>query len=178
MTPSENIFIFGTITLLLILVLFVKNVPWKRLGLVPRQMFKGWWQILLFNAGVYILVQLTIFYKLIDLPNWIVDKDPLLPLLVIALLQELIFRGLLISWLERWGRQKALWVSVIVFVLFHLIAPYAWSIAGISFAFITLVGGYFWGWHFLKFRNIYLLSISHFLVNLSFNYMIFSIFFK
>lgn len=178
MTPSENIFIFGIITLLLILVLFVKNVPWKRLGLVPRQMFKGWWQVVLFNVSVFILVQLTIYYRLIDLPNWILDKDPLLPLLVIALLQELIFRGLLISWLECWGKQKALWVSVIVFVLFHLIAPYTWSIAGISFAFITLVGGYFWGWHFLKFRNIYLLSVSHFLVNLSFNYMIFGIFFK
>jgi membrane protease YdiL (CAAX protease family) len=173
MTSAENIFIFGTIALLLILVFFVKNIPWKNLGLIPKNLFQGWWQIVLFNISIFILVQLTIYYKLIDLPNWIVDKDPLLPLLVIVLIQELIFRGLLITWLEKRGKQKALCISVIIFVLFHLIAPYSWSVAGLSFAVLTLVGGYFWGWHFLKFRNIYLLTISHFLVNLSFNYFIF-----
>ena len=178
MTTLENIFIFGTITLLLILVLFVKNISWKKLGLIPKQLFQGWWQVFLFNISVFILVQLTIFYKLIDLPNWILDKDPLLPLLVIVLLQELIFRGLLISWLERFGKQKALWASVIIFVLFHIVTPYSWSIAGFSFAILTLVGGYFWGWHFLKYRNIYLLTTSHFLVNLSFNYFIFQFLLK
>lgn len=178
MTSVENIFIFGTIILFIILALFVKNVPWNKLGLIPKKLFQGWWQIALFNVIIFVLVQLTIYYKLIDLPNWITDKDPLLPLLVIVLLQELIFRGLLISWLERWGKQKALWISVLIFVLFHLIAPYSWSVAGLSFAVLTLAGGYFWGWHFLKFRNIYLLTISHFLVNLSFNYFIFQFLLK
>jgi membrane protease YdiL (CAAX protease family) len=173
MTAVENIFIFGTIAILLILVFFIKNVQWKRLGLTPKNLFQGWLQMVLFNASVFILVQLVIFYKFIDFPNWIIDKDPLLPLLVIVLLQELIFRGLLITWLEKFGKQKALWISVLIFVLFHLMAPYSWSTAGFSFAILTLVGGYFWGWHFLKFRNIYLLTISHFLVNLSFNYFIF-----
>jgi membrane protease YdiL (CAAX protease family) len=162
MTTVENIFIFGTIAILFILILFVKNIFWNKLGLVPNKFFRGWWQVVLFNVSVFILVQLVIFYKFIDFPNWITDKDPLLPLLVIVLLQELIFRGLLISWLEKLGKQKALWISVLIFVLFHLIAPYSWSAAGFSFAILTLVGGYFWGWHFLKFRNIYLLTISHF----------------
>ncbi len=178
MTSAENIFIFGTIILLLILSFFVRNIPWKKLGLIPKNLFQGWWQVVLFNVSVFILVQFTIFYKLIDLPNWITDKDPLLPLLVIILLQELIFRGLLITWLEKLGKQKALWISVLVFVLFHLVAPYSWSVAGLSFAVLTLIGGYFWGWHFLKFRNIYLLTISHFLVNLSFNYFIFQFLLK
>ena len=173
MTSAENIFIFVTIALLLILALFVKNIPWKNLGLMPKNLFQGWWQVVLFNLSVFVLVQLTIYYKFIDLPNWITDKDPLLSLLVIVLLQELIFRGSLITWLEKLGKQKALWISVLVFVLFHLVAPYSWSVAGLSFAVLTLIGGYFWGWHFLKFRNIYLLTISHLLVNLSFNYFIF-----
>lgn len=173
MTSAENIFIFGTIALLFILAFFVKNVPWKKLGLIPTQLFQGWWPIVLFNISVFALVQLTIYYKFINFPNWIIDKDPLLHLLVIVLLQELIFRGILIVWLEKWGKQKALWASVFIFVLFHLIAPYSWSIAGFGFAILTFVGGYFLGWHFLKFRNIYLITISHFLVNLSFNYFIF-----
>lgn len=178
MTSAENIFILGTIALLLVLAFFVKNISWKKFGLIPKNLFQGWWQVVLFNVSVLILVQLTIYYKFIDLPNWIIDKDPLLPLLTIVLLQELIFRGILISWLERWGKQKALWISTIIFLVFHIVTPYSWSIAGFSFAILTLVGGCFWGWHFLKFRNIYILAISHFLVNLSFNYFIFQLLLK
>lgn len=69
MTSVENIFIFGTITLFLILAFFVKNVPWKKLGLIPAHLFQGWWQVVLFNVSVFILIQLTIFYKFIELPN-------------------------------------------------------------------------------------------------------------
>ncbi len=173
MTPVDNIFIFATSIVLLILVISIKNINWKKLGLKPKSLFNGWWQVLLFNTIIFVLVQLTIVNKFINLPDWMLDKDPLLPLIAIVFLQEIIFRGLLISWLEHWGRQKALWISVIIFVMFHLVAPYTWSSIGLIFAGLTFVGGYFWSWHFLKFRNIYLLTISHFLVNLSFNYFIF-----
>lgn len=172
MTSAENLFIFGAITVFILLTFFVKNIPWGKLGLYPKSLLSGWWQIVLFNVFVLVLVQITIFYKIIDLPYWITDKDPLFPLLVIVLLQELIFRGIVISYFERAGKQKALWLSVIIFLIFHMVTPYSWSVAGLSFALLTLIGGYFWGWHFLKYRNIYLLTISHFLVNLSFNYLI------
>ncbi len=178
MTLAENIFIFGTSAVLLILAIsFRKNIDWEKLGLKPKSLLEGWWQILLFNGFFFVLIQLTVADQFIFLPDWIVDTDPLLPLLVIVFLQEVLFRGLLISWLERWGKEKALWVSVVVFVAFHLIAPYTWTSVGLAFAGLTFVGGYFWGWHFQKFRNIYLLTISHFLLNLSFNYVILSIIF-
>lgn len=173
MTSAENIFILVASIVLVILAISIKNINWEKLGLKPKSLFNGWWQLLLFNASIFILVQMAIATKFIDLPDWILDKDPLLSLLAIVFIQEIIFRGLAISWLERWGAQKALWISVIIFVLFHLIAPYTWSTTGLIFAGLTFVGGYFWGWHFLKFRNIYLLTISHLLVNLSFNYLIF-----
>ena len=176
MTPAEYIFIFATCAALLVLVMSVKNIDWERLGLMPKSLFGGWWQVLLFNACLFALVQFTIINKFVDLPSWILDTDPLLPLLAIVFLQEIVFRGVLISWLERWGSQKALWVSTGIFVLFHLMAPYTWTSAGLVFAGLTLVGGYFWGWHFLKFRNMYLLAVSHLLVNLSFNYSIFVFF--
>lgn len=177
MTLAENIFIFATSIVLLILAICVKKISWEKLGLRPKSLFSGWWQILLFSAIIFALIQITITTKFIVLPDWMTDKDPLLPLLAICLLQEILFRGLLISSLERWGKQKALWTSVIIFVMIHLVAPYTWSSTGLIFAGLTFVGGYFWGWHFLKFRNIYLLTISHFFVNLSFNYMVFSTFF-
>ena len=174
MTPAENLFIIVTSIVLLILAICIKNINWEKVGLKPKSLLTGWWQVLLFNATIFVLVQFTIVNKFIDFPDWMVDKDPLLPLITICLLQEILFRGLLISWLERWGRQKALWISVSIFVLLHLLAPYTWTSSGLIFAGLTFVGGYFWGWHFLKFRNIYLLGISHFLVNLSFNYLIFT----
>lgn len=177
MTPAENLFMLVTSVLLLILALSIKNINWEKLGLKPKPLFSGWWQILLFNTIIFALVQLATVNKLVTLPDWMLDKDPLLPLLAITFLQEVLFRGLLISWLESFGKQKALWFSVAIFVLFHLIAPYTWTSIGLLFAGLTFVGGYFWGWHFLKFRNIYLLAISHFWVNLSFNYMVFSAFF-
>jgi membrane protease YdiL (CAAX protease family) len=173
MTSAENVFIFVTIIVLLLLALWVKKINWEKLGLMPKSLLKGWWQILLFNIIVFVLIQLTIFEMFIEFPSWMTDKDPLFGLLIIVFLQEMLFRGLLISWLERWGQQKALWISVIVFVLFHLVAPYTWSTAGLIFAGLTFVGGYFWSWHFLKYRNIYLITISHLLVNLSLNYLIF-----
>jgi membrane protease YdiL (CAAX protease family) len=173
MTSAENLFIFGVSAVLIILAIYIKNINWEKLGLKQKSFFDGWWQILLFNISIFVLVQLTLAYKFINIPDWITDKDPIIPLLVIVFIQEIFFRGLLITWLERWGKQKALWISVAIFVIFHLIAPYSWTSAGLVFAGLTLVGGYFWTWHFLKFRNIYLLTISHLLVNLSFNYFIF-----
>ena len=173
MTPTENVFIVVTSIVLLILAIWIKKINWEKLGFIPKPWWNGWFSALVFSVLVFVLVQLAIAYKFVDLPNWILDKDPILPLLVIVFLQEIIFRGLLISLLERWGRQKALWISVIIFVMFHLMAPYTWSSAGLIFAGLTFVGGDFYGWHFLKFRNIYLLTISHLILNLSCNYLIF-----
>ncbi len=174
MTYAEQIFIIATSILLIVLALTIKKIDWYKLGFKPKSIFQGFGSILIFNIIIFTLVQLTINYKLIVLPDWVLDKDPLVSLIIICFLQEVLFRGLVIRLLERWGKQMALWISVIIFVGFHLIAPYAWSKTGIIFAGLTLFAGYFWGWHFLKFRNIYLLSISHFLVNLSFNYVVFS----
>lgn|SRR3989338_1110450 len=168
MTPQENLFILITLAVLVVLAIWKKNIPWEKLGFAPKPLFNGWWQVLLFSSIIFVLVQLTLANDLVDFPVSIVDKDPLIPLLIIVFLQELIFRGLLITWLERWGYQKALWISTIVFGLIHLVHP-----CSLFFAGLTLIGGYFLGWHFLKFRNIYLLVILHLIVNLSFNYALF-----
>lgn len=172
MTSAENLFIFTTIIVFIILAVSIKKIPWDKLGFTPKSPLNGWWQIILFNASIFLLVQLTIVNNFLELPSWMVDKDPLFGLLLITFIQEIIFRGIAISSLEHFGKQKALWGSILIFVLFHLIAPYAWSSTGIIFAALTFIGGYFWGWHFLKFRNIYLLGISHFLINLSFNFFV------
>lgn len=177
MTTAESTFIIATSIALLILFFLVKKIDWQKIGFKPKHIFYGWLPILFYNAIIFTLIQLTVANKLIVLPYWMLDEDPLLPLIAICFLQEILFRGLAISWLERFGRQKALWISILIFVMFHLVAPYSWSSAGLIFAGLTLVGGYFWGWHFLKFRNIYLLAISHFLVNLSFNYIILKLIF-
>ena len=172
MTLAENLFIFTSLAFFAVLAVLIKKINWNKIGFSPKSLFNGWWQIVLFNISIFVLVQFTIVNSFLDLPDWMVDKDPLFGLLIITFFQEILFRSITISYLERFGKQKALWGSVLIFVLFHLIAPYSWSSTGIIFAGLTFIGGYFWGWHFLRFRNIYLLGISHFLVNLSFNFFI------
>lgn len=172
MTFAENLFIFTTLVFFVVLIFLIKKIDWQKIGFTPKPFLNGWREILVFNTIIFSLVQFTIVNGFLDLPDWMVDKDPLFGLLVITFFQEILFRSITISYLERFGQKTALWGSVLIFVLFHLIAPYAWTTTGIIFAGLTFVGGYFWGWHFLKFRNIYLLGISHFLVNLSFNFFI------
>lgn len=174
MTFEEILFIVVSSVALILLAIFVKGINWKKVGFKPKSILGGFWQIFLFNILIFFLVQYTIASKVIDLPIWMLDKDPILPLLAITFIQEILFRSLVISYFERLGKKKALWISIGIFVIFHLAAPYTWSTTGLLFAGLTVFAGYFWGWHFLKFRNIYLLGISHFLVNLSFNYVIFS----
>ncbi|MEI8270010.1 MAG: CPBP family glutamic-type intramembrane protease [bacterium] len=125
MTTSENLFIFISLFILLILFFVVKKIQWSKIGFIPKSWHRGWLSILLFSLGIFLLIQ--IFINFFKFPVWITDKDPLIPLLIIVFLQELIFRGFLITWLERLGRQKAIWISAIVFVLFHLVSPYTWS---------------------------------------------------
>ncbi len=173
MTIVEIIFTLVSSLALLLLFFLTKNINWKRIGLRPQALLSGWWQILLFNIIIFLLIQLTISHIFKEFPAWMTDKDSLLSLLIMAFIQEMLFRSLLISWLEPRGRQKALWISTIVFALFHLVTPNTWSNSGLIFAGLTFIGGLFWGWHFLRYRNIYLLTISHLLVNLSLNYLIF-----
>jgi len=166
LTTPEIIFIFATFTFVgIYLTLSNKKVNWKKIGLGPEHWHKGWQYILTFNTLVFLSIQLS--DQFISFPDWITDKDPLLGLLAIVAAQEIIFRSILLSWLERWGKQKALWISTILFAGIHLVFPGYWIITGLS-----LVGGYFWGWHFFKFRNLYWITLSHLLVNISFNYLV------
>lgn len=166
MTSPENLFILLSFLALCVLAVCIKNIPWHKLGFKPKPWWGGVVLISIFSLLVFILVQSSI--QFFQLPAWVTDKDPILKLLIIVILQELIFRGLFITWLERLGKQKALWISTIVFAATHLFLPSPWLLTGLS-----LIAGYFWGWHFLKYRNIYLIVISHLIVNLSFNYLIF-----
>ena len=166
MLPAENIFALATIIFLLALAIWKKKVPWKKLGFLPKPWWAGWVSIVISAVAVVVFAQLVIQFT--ELPDWLRDKDPFLNLLLGVILQELIFRSVLVTWLEKWGRQKALWISSILFAAIHLLLPDPWFITAFS-----LIGGYFLGWHFSKHRNIYWLVVLHLLANLSFNYLLF-----
>jgi membrane protease YdiL (CAAX protease family) len=171
MTSGEIIFISVTSGLLVVsflISLVLKNkIPWIELGLTPKLWWRGWFPILVFSIAVFFLIQLLT--PSLEIPAWVTDKDPIVILLVIVFLQEFIFRAVLLTWLERFGKQKALLIGAVLFAAIHIFLPHPWLITGIS-----LIGGYFWGWHFLKYRNIYWLVVSHLIVNLSFNYLFFT----
>lgn len=171
MTSGEIIFITVVPGLLIlsggVLLVLKKKIPWLELGLIPKPWWRGWFFMFVFSIVIFFLVQLLA--PSLPIPAWVTDKDPIVTLLIGVFLQEFIFRALLLTWLERFGKQKALVISTFLFAVIHLAIPNPWLIAGIS-----LIGGYVWGWHFLKYRNIYWLVISHLIVNISFNYLFFT----
>lgn len=168
MTSGEIIFISITsgalIVSAIVLLLLKKKIPWAELGLTPKPWWKGLLIMLVLSIAIFFLIQLLA--PSLEIPVWVTDKDPILILLTIVFLQEFIFRAVLLTWLERFGKHKALFVSTFLFAAIHLALPHPWLITGIS-----LIGGYVWGWHFLKYRNIYWLVVSHLAVNISFNYL-------
>lgn len=166
LTNIELAFVFVVFTSVGLSTLFVKNIPWNKFGLTSKPWWAGWKSILFFNAFVFVFVQLS--DQIIEFPYWITDRDNIFNLIAVVAAQEIVFRSLLLTWLERWGQNKALGISTIVFASIHFVLPSHWIITMLS-----IVGGYFWGWHFLKYRNLYWVIFSHFFVNMSFNYQLF-----
>ena len=130
MTFAENIFILITLAFLLILAIRVKNIPWEKLGFTPKHWWKGSILVLVFSAIVFVLVQSL--SQFVELPLWVIDKDPIINLLIAVILQEVIFRALLITWLEPWGKQRALWISTIIFAGIHLTLPDPWFLTSLT----------------------------------------------
>ena len=84
--------------------------------------------------------------------------------LLTAFIQEVIFRGYVITILEsRYSKNVALLASAILFSQVH--APFPPLLLSVS---LTFIGGIAWGWLFMRSRNIYLLTVSHAILNFAF----------
>lgn len=166
MQIGEILFVSVIVVLVLVLTLVLKKTPWRVWGFQPRSWSQGLVPIVLFSIAVFFVVQLVLPH--ISLPEWVLDKDPIIVLLIMGACQEFFFRSLLVTWLEKWGSRVAIGASAVIFAATHLVLPDPWLMTGLS-----LVGGVFWGWHFVTYRNFYMLTLSHLVVNLSFNFLIF-----
>ncbi len=84
--------------------------------------------------------------------------------LLTAFVQEVIFRGYVMTILEsRYSKNVVLMASAILFSQVH--APFPPLLLSV---FLTFTGGIVWGWLFMRFRNIYLLTVSHAILNFVF----------
>ena len=166
MLLAENIFAIAAVIILPALGFIFKNkINWKNLGFKPSSLSDGLLGITIFTLLAFLFAQYSLSTTYI--PDWVRDKDPILNLIVSGVIQEIIFRSILFAYLLRFGFVFALVTSSVIFAIIHLVLPDPWILT-----FLSLFGGLFWAWSFYNHRNIYLLIISHFLVNLSFNYHI------
>lgn len=92
--------------------------------------------------------------KTFDIPMW-----PLLLSYVFLSvpIQEVVFRGLIINRLEAVNRNPffTVFFSAFIFSLAHIF------IKNILLVSMTFLAGLFWGWLFVKYRNIWTIQLSH-----------------
>jgi membrane protease YdiL (CAAX protease family) len=88
-------------------------------------------------------------------------------LFVAAMLEELVYRGVLFQSLEKtWGTRAALWLQAVVFGVGHLenvVDGNAWDVAATVVS-VTLLGA-MWALLFVHFRNLWLCGLNHFAWN-------------
>ena len=152
--------------------------PWKLM--FPR---KDWWKDLLFGFILTFMVVFLIFILEIKsgwlvVENWkwqIVPLDSFFRNLWLALLinlsvavgEEMMFRGFLLSGLKRaWGTINAILIMVVIFAALHLIVSGADETFPLFFILLLTVPGFVLGWAFLRTRALWLPIAIHFTWNL------------
>lgn len=144
--------------------LHLKKISFREAGFVSLKNGYKWYLAVtvIFITGLY-------FYRnFIVLPPWLAESDPILVLIIHALVQEIIFRSYLLQKIRLVIPNEFL-VAIfcgILFSFFHIvmIEPFVVMV-------LTFFAGTIWSYIFLKFPNIYLVTMSHFLVNFSLGMM-------
>lgn len=130
---------------------------------ISKEWKKHFWPYFIFTvAGVgllFIVEQLEIAKPML---NWWKNARFLLLFIPLSVLQELIFRGVLMNMLERVFTN--MWFIIIlnaaVFSLMHIIYLKAWFTLPLTF-----VAGIGFAWMYYKYKNLVLISISHTILN-------------
>ncbi len=162
----EYVLVFVAIAILGVLKLLGVLPTASEMGLKVRKPFAGIFSITLVTIVFFALVY--ILGKVVNYPSFITDKDNIFALIPLIAFQEIMFRSILLTYLnKKLSVPVSVGVGALIFSVFHLAFPGAWILAV-----LTIFAGIAWGAHFLRYRNIYLLILSHLIVNLCFNFLI------
>ncbi|MCB0411776.1 MAG: CPBP family intramembrane metalloprotease [Bdellovibrionales bacterium] len=144
--------------------MFQEKWTLQKLGLAPSQPFAGLsvHLTLTFLGATFTYAFITWYYKdwrPFPLQGWMVAVS-----LFLSFVQELIFRTFMIESLEdrNWKKWQILWLTSLTFSFIHIIYPHH------TLMFMALTFAFSWMATLLyfRYRNLYLVTLSHFVLNL------------
>jgi membrane protease YdiL (CAAX protease family) len=148
----------------LLLLGIVRHAHWTHtdVGIIPNFMKDAVPYTLFTAAGVIFTVWLGHIYPHASFPDWWEDAKFLILFIPISVLQEIVFRGVLMNLLRRTFSSPIFIITInaIVFALIHVI--YLHSTFVLPFTFIAGIG---FAWMYWQYPNLVLISVSHTILN-------------
>ncbi len=130
---------------------------------IKKDWIKEWLPYAVFTlSGILFLTWLAQIVPHSPFLNWWENKRFLLLFIPLSVLQEVLFRGILMSMLMRAFNEKALVliINAAVFCMLHLIYSNATFVLPLTF-----IGGIAFAWMYMEHKNLILISIAHTVFN-------------
>jgi membrane protease YdiL (CAAX protease family) len=155
------LFLF-TVATLLLGVIYKAKWTYGDIGL-KRNWKKEWSQYAIFTfCGILFLYWLATIVPHEPFLDWWENKRFLLLFIPISVMQEVLFRGILMKMLLEAVRrvEVAIFINAAVFCILHIIYVHAVFVLPLTF-----IGGIAFAWMYTKYKNLVLISISHTIFN-------------
>lgn len=159
---SLRLWLFLFIALLLLGIIYRSKWTYADIGL-NRNWKKYWLQYAFFTTGgILFLYWLAVIVPHDPFLNWWENKRFLLLFIPISLMQEVLFRGILMKMLlEAFKKVEiAIFINAVVFSVLHIIYLNSTFVLPLTF-----LGGIAFAWMYVKYKNLILISISHTIFN-------------
>lgn len=112
--------------------------------------------------SIIFLFLISNLYKIEPMKNWFLNTQFLLLFIPISVLQEIVFRGMLMNMQIRAFNNKLfiILLNASIFALMHIIFANAYIILPFTF-----IAGICFAWMYYDYKNLFLISISHTILN-------------
>ncbi|QLE54950.1 CPBP family intramembrane glutamic endopeptidase [Nostoc sp. TCL26-01] len=148
--------------ILVILSAMVKNLNLQELGFADDNLLPALRDILPITLGFIVLITLRYFLQGTRVDNSTLQwYFYLFFIFISAPIQEFLYRGYLLHLVSKLGfSQYFLAISSILYSFVHAIY---WDLTTVL---LTLIIGFIWGYHYIRFKNLYSVTLSHILLGL------------
>ncbi len=161
--PSNyRIVVFVAVALMLLGIINYNKWTFRDIGIIKKWHNFFLEYILFTTAGVLFLIWLAYLVPHEPFLHWWENKRFLLLFIPISILQEVIFRGVLLKMLLDASRNIMLvvFINAILFALMHMI-----YLNHVFILPLTFIGGIAFAWMYIKYKNLILISLSHTVLN-------------
>lgn len=159
---NYRVIVFLVVALMLLGIIKYNKWTFHDIGIIKRW-HKFFLEYLIFTvAGVLFLIWLAYLVPHEPFLYWWENKRFLLLFIPISVLQEVLFRGILLKMLLDASSNIMLvvFVNAIIFALMHVI-----YLNHVFILPLTFIGGVGFAWMYIKYKNLFMISISHTVLN-------------